>query len=450
MDKGVGKTLTVLSFFELEKVHQNIPGFTIIVLTTEKGMQAYVRDLKLFPEWQGKISLVYGGKGLRATRWRNPTAKYFIVTYNSLLSDTGFRTNDRSAQVKSEVTVPSWVFRASAVDGVVADEFHRVLRRRDTATHKALKVLFKSVKWMFLLSGSAIGKGPEDIWAALNVLDPKLWSSYWNYVYTWCETADTGFGKQIIGPKMKNIANWRRATRPYLYHVEAAWCQDMPKLNRSFLDVELVGEQKRIHDSLLQTTLAELPDGEFLFSPNSLVKQQNVRLALICPKVLSPELGYGEGIEAIFDDAQESELTRYGIFTPFKAPIPHLKLYLEGRGARVWVVQGGIGYDEHQKREQAWRQSLNTASPQKPSIMLFTTKYGESWEIPEASYGYGLGYEFDPEDNKQAESRFCRLSSPAPVFIQYVRHLGAYDEEQITKLLDKVTNRRTTMRTVAG
>lgn len=446
MDKGLGKTLNVLTFFESPEINLGNPGFTALIFTTEKGMEAYVRDIKRFPDWEGRIQLVYGDKAERAERWRNRTARYFVCTYAGFLSDVGARAQRRDTQGNvlemSVASVPQWVTDGVSIDAVVLDEFHRVIRRRKSAFFEVAKRLFRDTKYFIPTSGSAVSKDPSDLWAALHLVDRKLWSSYWSYVYTWCEIEEGHFGKKIVGPKRDRIDKWRQAVKPQVFHCTAEMVgSSMPELNRTFLDVNLPKWQRSLHDQLLRSFFAETEQGDFIFASNRLSALYKARIALICPKVLDPNYGYGIGIEEIVEDAQESELTRYALFTPFKDPIPHLVTYLESRGARVWVLQGGIGRDEQERRLNAWRGSLLGAAPDRPSIILSTIKYGESWEIPEASYEYFLGYEYDPEDNKQAEARARRIISPRPVTAYYVRHLGAYDEDLIDILVTKADNR---------
>lgn len=450
MFKGGGKTGTILSLFEDPRVNQGIPNFTVLIFTNEKGMGAYVRDIKKFPDWEGKIQLVYGSKEERRQRWR-PTdsrVRYFICSYDSFLSDTGSRTVRGEA---SESIVPKWVLSGAHVDGVVFDEFHRKFRRRDSNFWKLALKLFRYTPYCFPMSGSAVSKGPEDLWAALHLVDRKMWSTYWGYVYTWNYIDESGFGKTVLGPREDRVDKWRNAVRPYVTHVTAAMVgSSIPPLRRSFLEVELPRWQRKIHDDLLNESFANLTptdqedaDPEFVFAENRLTALHKIRTALICPKALSPALPIGQGISDIWDNAQESELTRYNIFTPFRAPIPYLKEWLESQGARVWVLWGSIGYDEQERRLSDWRAYIKSeARPEAPGILLGTVKYGESWECPESSYGYFLGEEWDPEDDKQAESRLLRFVSPAPVSIQYCMFRGTYSEEILDLIITKGANAR--------
>lgn len=464
IDKGLGKTLTVLSIFESEEAHKNIPGYTVLILCPEKGIGSWLRDIKLFPEHADKFQVILGSKHQRKNQWRNSKARYFICTVDSFLSDAGLRKLSADGEATTDAITPSWVWDGS-LDALVFDEFHRKIRRHQSTTFKLLskwvnaigefrKRMKNPIERVVLMSGSAISKGPEDVWPALHILDPKLWSSYWKYVYTWCEVSDGIFGKQIIGPKADRVVQWANAVSPYIFmRTKEMVGSQMPPFNRLLLDVEMPKWQKDLHDQMLRegftSITVENEDGDqeerfIMAGASTLSRLYKVRLALICPKALDPSYDYGQGIEDIYETNLESEITQYLVCTPFKKPIPYLAEYLSSKGARVWTLQGGIGLPEQERRIAAWRASLASATPDKPSVIISTTKYAESWEVPEASYGYSLGYEWDPEDNKQAEARIHRLSSQDPVFWYYVRHLGAYDEDHLQLLTDKAYNRELT------
>lgn len=447
MDKGTGKTSTVLSIFEDPEVHQNKPGFTVLIFTPEKGMAGYERDILKFPDAQDKVALIYGSKAERIKRWKaagaNSRIRYIVLTYASFLSDAGVRGSEEGGL--SSAVLPLWVMDGS-VDAVVCDEFHRVFRNHSSKIFKLFAKVFRRTEYFIPMSGSAVDKGPQDLWAALHLVDQKFFSSYWKYVGAYCELEENGFGKSILGPR--NEEAWRRVVRPYVFHCTADMINDMPPLVRDTLDVDLPPWQKKLEDDLRNQMFAELigqdEEGlettEYIFAQNTMVKTFKARLALICPKVLNPQLDYGQGIEDVYQDAFDGGLSRYAIFTPFKAPIPYLKDYLSSKGCRVWVLQGGIGKTEQDRRLYEWRQSLSTAHPDSPSIILGTIKYAESWEIPEARHAYMLGYEFSREDNKQAESRLRRLISEGTSYIHYVKAKKTYDEELLARLIEHKDN----------
>lgn len=436
-DKGLGKTSWVQSVFE--DIAKDRATFTVLILTTGRGMPAYTRDIQKFPHPEGKIQLITGTRKQRENLWKNPAARYFICTYSTYLEDAGVRGSVRRPSI-----LPDWF--PFGVDAVVCDEFHRAFRNRKTKTFDLLKTHFRDTEFFIPMSGSAVSKGPEDLWAALHLCDRKLWSTFWGYANTWCEITDDPHGKTVRGPKLdpttgwpdhERMKRWRQAVSQNVFHVVAEdVAEEMPPITNDQLFYDLPPWQQKLHDSLLKDQIAELPSGEYLFSRNRLANLHKIRTALICPKAFDPDLGVGSGIETIAEDINESELERAVIFTPFRAPIGHLYDYLKyEEGYDITILQGGIGIEEQERRLSQWREPVTAKTG--PKIILSTIKYAESWECPEASYGYFLGYEYDHEDNDQARKRLRRLISTHPVYIQWVTARGSYDERFIEFLMNK-------------
>ena len=73
-------------------------------------------------------------------------------------------------------------------------------------------------------------------------------------------------------------------------------------------------------------------------------------------------------------------------------------------------------------------------------VLIQTILYATSYEFLEPEHQYFLGYEYDPEANKQAEDRMSRLSSTKPSTHWYVRFRGTYDEDLIERLVIKGEN----------
>jgi hypothetical protein len=201
--------------------------------------------------------------------------------------------------------------------------------------------------------------------------------------------------------------------------------------------------QQKIHDNLMTELMHILDSGDMIITPNSLAKVHAAKLSLICPKCLDPSLGYGAGLEAVYEDIEDAELTHAVISTPFKAPIPFIEEFFRSKKIMTWTLTGGQGIDadEQDRRIAEW-----TA---RGGVMIQTIKYAQSYELVKAKNMYMLGYSDDPEENEQAEDRIHRLTSGAdePVNIWYVRNVGTYEQDQIDRLITKKTNQRILLNT---
>lgn len=421
MDKGMGKTVV----YQLITLNGE-PDHVVIVCPTN-AMAAQRREiLRHFPEYAESFIFVRGQAHQRYKQWRNPSKRIFITTMATLQTDLGGRLRSRSGTAKSDVVAPEWVKKP---DALVPDEFQKFCRRPKSNSFKLLKTI--DPHRLIMSSGSPVSTGPHELWPALHLIDRKFWSSYWRYVEQFCVTHDGLYGKEIIGPK--NVEAWRAAVAPYVFHRRKD-PRDYPPKNRHILDFELPPWQRKLHDELRNALWAFTDEGDIITARNKLDALYRARLGLICPKAIDPSFGIGAGIEGIAEDA--SDLSHVVVSTPFRAPIPHLKHYIESHLKRkCFVLSGGLGIDPDTQDR------IITDFERDGGWLIQTIKYATSYEfIGGPEHNYFLGYEYDPEDNKQAEDRFQRISSTRPSFHWYVRFMDTYDEELIERLVIKGQN----------
>jgi hypothetical protein len=421
--KGMGKTLV---YFRAAQEYGS-PEHNLILCSRAAMLRQRQEVQKFFPEIEEEVVFVKGSTPYeRKAEWAKK-ARYHVSTFASFLTDAGKRKQpERAGGGLSSAQLPNWCY---APEFLIGDEYHRVLRNKGSATHN----LFKSLapKRMILSSGSAANKGPQSMWTALNVLNPKQFSSYWKYVFQFCIVEDTFHGKKITGIKHRD--QWRHEIAPYVFH-RLKDLKDYPSKTRQALPVEMPNWEKRIHDELKKQLLTILPNNSLLTAPNTLAATTKIRQLLVCPKFLDHELGWGAGLEGILDDVQESELSHFVLSTWFTGPIPLIKEFFRQNKIPAFSLQGGMGMDEMEAAIRQWTEQ--------GGCMIQSIEFAESYELPAASNMYMLGYAHDPERNSQAEDRIHRdiRVTPHPVNIYYVKHLGAYDEAIIEAMSQHADN----------
>lgn len=425
LDKGMGKTVVYL------QIADDINPARLLILCTRGAMLRQYEELrKYWPEKLVETVFVEGGTPEKRAKLWNTPAKVYITTFMTFLTDMGgkkYAGGRASARI-----APEWCDRPEVVLG---DEYHRVLRNRSTqkkkqATHDLFRRL--DIGHLILSSGSAANKGPHSLWTALNVCEPKLFSSYWNFVNTYCVVDDTRFGKQIVG--VKNVEGFRNAVAPYVFHRKKD-LRDYPEKTRSALPVKMEPWQQKIHDELKKNLLTILPHGALLMAPNTLAATTKIRQLLTCPKYLDPSLGYGAGLEGILEDVQDSELSHFVVSTYYTGPIPLIKQFFQEHGfPNVQSLQGGMDMVEMRQAIEVWTKQ---GGP-----IIQSIEFAESYELPAAANMYMLGYAHDPERNSQAEDRIHRdiRVTPHPVNIWYVKHIGGYDEQIIEAMSTSADN----------
>lgn len=414
-DKGMGKTIAYLAtLYEAE------PGKVVIVCGNNAKLAQRREILRHLERWKKSFVFIQGNRDQRKRAW-NEEADVYIVTAATLVTDMGLR-----ARAAGRIA-PSWVDDVST--HMAFDEWHKYLRNKTSGVFKALKG-FKN-KRMIFASGSAGGKGVHSLWAVLYLCDPIKFSSYWKYVMKHAIVEETYFGKKISG--CKNIKRWRAEVAPYVFHRRKD-LKDYPSKTRQLLEVEMEPWQRKLHDQLKKELIAELPDGEFIAKSNVLAMTSTLRQMLICPKMMSRDLGWGAGLEGIYEDFAESELNHTVVSVPFIKPIPLVKEFFASKGVKTFVIQGGMGHEEIGEEIAAWTSA--------GGVMIQSIMFAESYELPAARTMYMLGYVHDPEQNMQAEDRIHRDKrvTPHPVDIYYVKNVGAYDEDILDALAENADN----------
>lgn len=405
-DKGMGKTITYLAV-----IHQQ-EGGRVVIVCSENAKPAQRREIiRHCTKWDLKWTFVEGTKDKRLKAW-NSDNEVFICTYDTLAADMGQR-------AKSVTRIaPYWVDQPET--HMAFDEWHKKLRNKSSGIFKMLKK-FENRRMIFS-SGSAGGKGVHSMWPVLHLCDRKKFSAYWPYVQRHSIIEETYFGKKLSG--CKNRPLWRKEVSPYIFHRRKD-LKDYPAKTRQALEVRMEPWQKKVHDQIKKELVAELPDGEFFASPNVLAATSKLRQFLICPKIISRDFGWGAGLEGIYLDAQDSELTHWVISTPFVRTIPLIVGFFNEQGLPVHVLQGGMKADEIDSEIERW---TKIGGPMIQSIM-----FAESYELPAARIMYMLGFTHDPEQNMQAEDRIHRdiRVTPDPVDIYYVKNLQSYEEDII-------------------
>lgn len=402
---GCGKTLMGLTSTVLQRPKR------ILVVCSKNALWTWKKELaKWYPSLaaqEGLYCVVRGTPTQRAKLWSSDSL-FKVCTYGTLLRDID--------------KVLAW-----DADVVIADEFHR----GGWKNHKAYqqkkgqkasgakgvtiaRQLARKCRSLFLLSGSATRKGPRDYWGPLHLCAPKIFPSYWRFVYAYHQVENGVFGKQILGPK--NIPEFRVATKPYLTHIPKKVIEaNLPKLTRVSLIVEMSPEQKKFYIGMDKEMYTLDSGGSMAVASTTLTKVVRLRQVLCCPKILNLN-DYGAGLEAIVDKLQDAEDNHCIIYTPFTAAIPYMKEYLDKHlGCDMLTLQGGADMEEVRDIETAFNMSRDP--------MICSLLFAQSFELDSADILFFLGYDYDQNNNEQAEGRPRRMTrAERPITAYYIKH----------------------------
>jgi SNF2 family DNA or RNA helicase len=81
---------------------------------------------------------------------------------------------------------------------LIVDEMHH-FKSKDPARSKMLLAYSKRVERIYGLTATPVYKDVGDLWFQLHILDPKRWSSYWDFLQRFAVTTNYGYGVKVLG-----------------------------------------------------------------------------------------------------------------------------------------------------------------------------------------------------------------------------------------------------------
>ena len=316
---------------------------------------------------------------------------------------------------------------------IICDEVHLAgLLNRKTRTFATLKRAYS--RHLFLLTGTPVRRGPQDLWALLNLIDSRSFSSYWRFIEEHCITFEDPFGLTIEG-RPKNVVKFASMLSQYMVRrTKKQVLSELPDKVRQPIPLQLAGEQKRLYDDLASNMIADLgtEGSHLLVTPNRISQLLRLRQILVTPRLVgSPALGVAlEALEELAV-AELSSGRALVVFTPFRKAIPFIVEILEALQARVYVVHGGLPQEQVHSSTQAFQLGSG------PRALVCTIKSGASFTAHAASTAIFVGCEWSAIENLQAEDRLHRLGQKVAVHVYYLLHRQTVDEAILEVLNNK-------------
>lgn len=303
---------------------------------------------------------------------------------------------------------------------VILDEAKRIRNPESVAFQVVSKFLaYYNVQYVFPMTGTP-GHQPKHFWTMLHCIDPKYFTSYWKFIFTFHEVIDGMWGKEILGPR--NLEQWHQTLGRYFSVVkedDEGIAEQRPPLTRQLLPITMDEDQERVYKDLVKEMLHFVePDDNLIVAQNEFVLSTRLRQVLICPQILSPSLGLGAAIKDFVATVEPEELNV--IFTPFTSVFEPFSSYLGGAGFQVQTLSGGIGAEERDARIHLWRS--------RRGVLICSILYAQAFSLEPATKAFFIGYDWDPDNNRQAEKRLHRLSTQKPITAYYYTFKSTFDE----------------------
>lgn len=132
-----------------------------------------------------------------------------------------------SAETKSELNIKT----------VIIDECQGI-KNHLSARAKEVQGICKDVEHILCLSGTPIKNNAGEYFTVLNLLQPRRFPFYADYIRTYCDAYDNGWSTKVGG--LKNADRFHEETKDFI--IRRTWDEvdaEMPKVARNFFHVEL-------------------------------------------------------------------------------------------------------------------------------------------------------------------------------------------------------------------
>lgn len=408
---GAGKTRIAIESL------MDVDGFNgpVLILCTGPAVATWTRQVPLWSQIPSIEENIWNTGGtspkVRASLWKQAKEEGGIYITNSQLFLRDY----------AKIQQVPWTT-------VISDEYHKFMRRRTSQTYTKFLRLTRHLDNVVLTTGSPFRRDPSSMFTAFQIINPRVFSSYWRYVRAHCWIDETPFGKRAVG--VRQPAKFRNLMDQWMVYIPDEVVRDsLPQGRRYGIDTAMSNEQQRIYYQLEDDMIAEAGDS-LVVTPTVLGRLIKQRQLLCCPRILDPALGMGSGFEAILDRIEDDP--HAVIFVPFRDACDYIAAELSKKYT-VGIIRGGVTTEEQTEIIQRFRDE--------GGIIVCTIQYAESFDLETCKTSYFLGYDLTVDQNEQAEGRTRRASSEHGfVSWGYVKYDAPIDQYFLAKLDDDSRN----------
>jgi SNF2 family DNA or RNA helicase len=326
-------------------------------------------------------------------------------------------------------------------DVTVIDEVHRdAVKNPKSKGAKAIRML--KGKRRIAISGTPMDR-PIHLWGILNYLNPKEFSSKWNWANQWLHTYNNGFGWVFCTGTRDNgqlcevceggilrhrLDEFFEHLKPYVLRrtkaevakelppkqIVPVWCEMTPAQEAQYdefaKEAELIINDERVSASIKLTELLRLK--QFAIAKQKIVDDNLIP---------TEEGGKIEALLELLEEHDESQ--KLVVFSQFREVVDMLERLLERHGIKTFKITGKV---TQKVRDQAVAAFQSDGGPR--VMLMTTTAGGVAITLDRADSVIFMDETWSPTDMEQAEDRVHRISRIHNVTVYYLRTSGTVDE----------------------
>jgi SNF2 family DNA or RNA helicase len=417
LEPRLGKTPIMI------KVLENIQAKKSIVICPSSLVLNWAKEFKQwYPEM--KVLPITGTKKQRDLTYRefktNKHDRVLIISKDTL---------------KKDIDELNFIF-----DVAIVDECH-FLRNHKTLQSEAIYKI--KAKKRFGLSGTPTTKHAVEIYGILHFLNPKQYSSYWQFAERYFQTNENHWGGKLIGKvhnhRKNELLSVMESTSTMRKRKEyMSW---LPKAQHQTIPVQLEGKQLKLYNQMLDTFMADDEETEHeIDTMNKLSQLMRLRQLCLDPRLLGFDVR-GSKTDALLEWA-ENNTEPFVVMTTFSSYFELVKPELEKLGKKVEVIDGSVSKTNRQHIVDRF---------QKGEIDILLANIiaaGTGLTLDKSDTIIFLDKSFNPADNEQAQDRIVPTTEDRYHSINVISLVadGTIDErvneildakEDLTKLINR-------------
>lgn len=292
-------------------------------------------------------------------------------------------------------------------DGVLVHNCHRLKSEKAQRSRAAKNI---NAKYFLALSGTPILNRPIEFFNVLNMINPKVWGSWWNYAHRYCGAHQTYWGLDSSGAS--NLDELASRVAPYMIRrLKKDVLTELPDLTRTKVPVRVDGAEIV---TAYRTLYESLRVGGKGSGADAMVHLNVLRQAIGRSKIpFVIELA-----EGVLDADEDAKVVIYAVH---RHVVSQLEIALRKYG--VTTITGDVPNEERSVRCDRF-QNMHL-----PRVMIISSAGGEGIDLYRSSVIIFAEREWGPATEEQAEARCHRIGQENAVEAIYVIAKGTIDED---------------------
>lgn len=374
-DMGLGKTRTALEA-------ARAVGGRVVVVCPNYVREVWVREIRKW--WPGAV--VVGVHGTKPTAI--PDGNVIICHYDILYA---------------------WADALASLDPavVILDECH-LLGNDKTRQSKAARILARSAKYRWGLTGTLLTNRPRDLWNIVDTLCPGRFGGFFPFALRYCDAHKEQVTPTKVVWKFDGKSNTeelkRRLSHFVLRRTKKDVALELPPMTRSLVYIDVKAP----------TVRADL-------------NKRDLRAAL--DKIA--DLKIDQATDIILQHVKDG--SKVVAFCHRRAVAEQLSLVAINAGLNSAVVHGGVPLQRRMPRIADM-----AAMPAGSLLCVTIDSTATGIDLSYASVACMVELTYEPHEILQAEARLHRFGQANPVLIQYLLGNGTLDDVVMGVLLRKL------------